>query len=335
MKMVSVVIPVYKAEKHLHYCVDSLTRQDYKAMEIILVDDGSPDESGNICDSCSVKDDRIKVIHKKNGGVSPARNAGIDLARGDYVVFVDSDDYVEPGYIGRLVDAAEKFPNAGQVWCCFQTVAGYNYEEKNVHCKLKDEIEFYTRDQLMTLHNMWLDTMPFNKLYNLELIRHYQLRFDETLSLGEDWLFNLAYIDKLENASIIVIADPLYNYVRVGNESLDRRYREDMLDIYRRLNSTCERYLRQWGISDEQMKLFYDSRFFSYDKVLRNTFCSTKMSKHEMYKWNNRLMKSTEFQDILSKCTCYIHPLYRKAYESGNYRLIHMLDFIHKILREE
>ena len=94
MPIVSVIVPVYKVENVLHYCIDSILNQTYKNFELILVDDGSPDNSGKICDEYAKKDNRIKVIYKENGGVSSARNCGIDAAKGKYVCFVDSDDYV-------------------------------------------------------------------------------------------------------------------------------------------------------------------------------------------------------------------------------------------------
>ena len=105
--MVSVVVPIYRVEKYLRKCVDSLLQQTYKNIEIILVDDGSPDACPEICDELKKTDDRIVVIHKKNGGLSDARNAGIQIANGTYITFIDSDDYVGIHYIETLVKAIE------------------------------------------------------------------------------------------------------------------------------------------------------------------------------------------------------------------------------------
>lgn len=93
--LISVIVPIYKVEKYLQKCVQSIINQTYKNLEIILVDDGSPDNCGIICDKLAERDDRIRVIHKKNGGLSSARNAGIEIANGEYIGFVDSDDYIE------------------------------------------------------------------------------------------------------------------------------------------------------------------------------------------------------------------------------------------------
>ena len=105
--MVSIIMPVYNAERTLKAAVESVVNQSYNAIQIILVDDGSSDKSGAICDEFAARDSRISVIHKKNGGVSSARNSGIDTATGEYLLFIDSDDYLEPAAVGELLNLAE------------------------------------------------------------------------------------------------------------------------------------------------------------------------------------------------------------------------------------
>jgi glycosyltransferase involved in cell wall biosynthesis len=107
--VISIVVPIYKVEKYLDKCVLSLLRQTYTNLEIFLVDDGSPDNCGKMCDDYAQKDNRIKVIHKKNGGLADARNAAIDVATGEWIVFVDSDDYVEPDYVENLFSLTQKY----------------------------------------------------------------------------------------------------------------------------------------------------------------------------------------------------------------------------------
>lgn len=115
-KMISVIVPVYNVEQYLDRCVNSIIHQTYRDLEIILVDDGSPDQCPQMCDEWSKKDNRIKVIHKKNGGLSSARNAGLDIASGDYIAFVDSDDYIDNQMLELMLDAAER--NNAPVVCC-------------------------------------------------------------------------------------------------------------------------------------------------------------------------------------------------------------------------
>ena len=109
MSLISVIVPIYNVEKYLDRCVDSIINQTYKNLEIILVDDGSPDNCLAICDSWAEKDRRIKVIHKENGGVSSARNSALDIASGDYIGFVDSDDWIEPDMYEILIKNAKKY----------------------------------------------------------------------------------------------------------------------------------------------------------------------------------------------------------------------------------
>ena len=109
MSLISVIVPIYKVEPYLRKCVDSIINQSYRNLEIILVDDGSPDNCGAICDEYAAKDSRIKVIHKPNGGLSDARNAGMDIMSGDYVAFVDSDDWIEPNMYERLLQLITEY----------------------------------------------------------------------------------------------------------------------------------------------------------------------------------------------------------------------------------
>lgn len=107
--LLSVIVPVYKVEQYLKRCTDSIRNQTYKNLEIILVDDGSPDDSGRLCDEIAMQDDRIKVIHKKNGGLSSARNAGIEIASGDFITFVDSDDWIDLNIYKKCINIFQRY----------------------------------------------------------------------------------------------------------------------------------------------------------------------------------------------------------------------------------
>lgn len=119
--LISVIVPVYKTEKYLDRCIQSIVDQTYKNLEIILVDDGSPDNCPAMCDAWAAKDGRVQVIHKENGGVSTARNAGISIARGVFFAFVDSDDWIAPNMIRSLLDL-QKESQADVTGCCLETV---------------------------------------------------------------------------------------------------------------------------------------------------------------------------------------------------------------------
>ena len=123
---------------------------------------------------------------------------------------------------------------------------------------------------------------------------------------------------------------PLYNYVRGNDDSLDSKYRKDLLDIYRRLNAECLAYLKKWDMSQEQMEKFYSSQFYLYEKVLRNTMRAPDKTKQEKIKWNSTFMQTDEFKNVLSSRTCYVHPLYLAAYRSGNFTNVLFMDWLHK-----
>lgn len=324
--MVSIIVPAYNCIESLECCVGSIRQQTYTNFELMLVDDGSTDGSGELCDKLAAEDTRIRVIHKPNGGVSSARNAGIDAATGGYITFFDSDDYLEPDYLEALIQAAESNPDCGHIWCCFQTVTGYQKENAAPNYTSAKSLLCYTLQDYMSLHEMWLDAEPWNKLYRTDIVQTAKVRFPEDLSLGEDWLFNLAYIDASANEKIVVVTKPLYNYMRGNDESLDSKYRKDLLNIYRRLNDTCLSYLRKWKLPTEQIEKFYNSRFYLYEKVLRNTMRAPDKTKREKMKWNSTLMQSDEFKASLQTRKCFIHPLYLFAYRSGNFSNVLLAD---------
>lgn len=328
---ISIVLPVYNAKSFLKKSLQSILQQTFLNWQLILVDDGSSDGSGELCDRLAERDERVRVIHKPNGGVSSARNAGIDAATGEYITFCDSDDYLEPDYLEMLLETAKNNSDCGHIWCCFQTVTGYQKENAVPNYSAAEAVQRYTLQDYMTLHEMWLDAGPWNKLYRSDIIKSSDVRFPEDLSLGEDWLFNLAYIDASENDGITVITKPLYNYVRGNDESLDSKYRSDLLDIYRRLNDACLIHLQKWGVSDAQMTKFFDSRFYLYERILRNTMRAPDKSMCEKIRWNNEFLRSAEFREVLRTRECFVHPLYLWAYCSGNFRNVLLADRLCKI----
>ena len=144
--MLSVIIPVYQAEQVLEKCIDSVLAQSFQDLEIILVDDGSTDRSGVICDNYAKQDSRIKVIHKKNAGVSAARNSGLSLASGEYIAFVDSDDYLEPNMYQSMMDKMLKY-NCDVVMCdCIKDFS--DYSEVYTHNIIADDFPNWNREPL-------------------------------------------------------------------------------------------------------------------------------------------------------------------------------------------
>ena len=213
--MVSIIIPVYKVEKYLSKCIESILKQTYFDLELILVDDGSPDKCPEICDTYASKDERVVVIHQKNAGVSAARNAGLEKAKGEYIGFVDPDDWIAPEMYEKMIQAMEN--SEVELVIC-----GYDYydEEYYIDEKRKYRIasdEIINQKELMKRMSDMPPTIRhavWNKLFKTSLLS--EIRFIEGLHSSEDVMFLTEYI-KLVN-KVAIVHEPLYrNLVRKGS----------------------------------------------------------------------------------------------------------------------
>lgn len=210
MSVVSIIVPIYRAEKYLNKCVQSIVDQTYKNLEIILVDDGSPDNCPAICDAWAKKDSRIRVIHQRNGGFSAARNAGLDVATGTYIQFVDSDDWIEPNMVEALVIYAQQ-THADIVRC------GYYEEDGLQHLAFCSTAQTHCPDQNTLIVDLMNDGLMSGALWN-KLYRHSALgetRFRNGYS--EDILFN--YLLLAQEPKVVYVSEAYYHY-RVNNGSV-------------------------------------------------------------------------------------------------------------------
>lgn len=212
---ISVIVPVYNVEKFLTQCIDSILNQDFIDFELLLVDDGSRDKSGKICDEYAHKDHRIRVFHKENGGVSSARNLGIDHATGQYIAFIDSDDYVDADYLSILMNGKD----------ADLTVTGYaklGIGRESGFGSLKKKYSFkestYTDKQFKICLPSILDETPMRspwvKLFKLDIIKRHNLHFDPLIRIAEDAVFVQNYL--LFCHTISFQEGTSYHY-RVGN----------------------------------------------------------------------------------------------------------------------
>lgn len=210
MQLVSVIVPIYNVEQYLPRCIESILAQTYKNFELILVDDGSADNCPQICDDYAEKDFRIKVIHKKNGGVSSARNLGISVARGTYIWFVDSDDYIEPVSLQRLFEVQNS-----------HNAELYVFNNRSV-CELSTEnINDFFRKYYFTYA---LGFEPWNKLYKRDIINANNLQFDTQETIGEDLLFNINYYKAIFSSGvkdIYFVGEDYYHYVERDNSAMN------------------------------------------------------------------------------------------------------------------
>lgn len=260
-KLISVIVPIYNVEKYLTKCIESIINQTYKNLEIILVDDGSPDNCPTICDEYAKKDSRIKVIHKKNGGLSDARNAGLDIATGEYVMFIDSDDFIDidmmKSMMNNMIDN-----NVDLVVCNIKYIydngekVKYNQEDKilDKHEAMKE----YIKDGIV-------QAIACNKLYKKKLISDLRYKVGK---INEDEFFTYKIVDRTDR--IYYNSKPFYKYLQ-RNTSIMGTYSIKRLDAveasYERLNFIKERYPELYV---EEKKNFLNLCISNYEMILKN-----------------------------------------------------------------
>ena len=225
---ISIIVPVYNVEQYLPKCIESILGQTFTDFELLLIDDGTPDQSGIICDEYAKKDTRISVFHKKNGGVSSARNLGLDEARGEWVAFVDSDDFVGEKYLEDLYAGIIKdkigFVMQG-LSICDETGKVFNLKEFE-----RGIIELNQFDLVFAEYDIIKCGFPVSKLYQLEIIRNNNVCFVEQIHMGEDMIFMLEYLQYCNY--IFFIQGSNYNYLRTEKETLSSRYNNYDSEIY-------------------------------------------------------------------------------------------------------
>jgi glycosyltransferase involved in cell wall biosynthesis len=225
---VSIVVPIYKVEKFISRCIDSIINQTYKDIEIILVDDGSPDNCGKIADDYAVEDNRIRVIHKQNGGLSDARNIGTAEAKGKYIFYLDSDDYLEPDTLSRMVDIAV-YKN------CDLVVANYYYtydDHEDLYLSDTECMELFDNyNGLKQLVCGNIQNFAWGKLYRTDIVRKYL--FPKGKLFEDTYWTHLVFAEAMRTA---VIGYPAVHYVQ-RHGSISSEFKYSNLDILDGFNS--------------------------------------------------------------------------------------------------
>jgi glycosyltransferase involved in cell wall biosynthesis len=218
---ISVIVPVYNASSHLEQCLQSILGQTYHGLEVIAVNDGSTDDSGVMLDVFASNDTRLHVYHTKNNGVSAARNLGLSKASGEYIAFVDADDWME---LTMLEQMNQSITAENYDWAICDAIT-WNRAKVDKRLNLDDRHVSVIADRsafLRKLMRFRYDYANWNKLYRASIIHQYNLRFTESLSVWEDLLFNLQYAHFVQCA--VVVGKPLYNY-RILPSSLNHSSR--------------------------------------------------------------------------------------------------------------
>ena len=304
---VSIIVPVYNVEKYLPSCMDSLLNQTLTDIEIILVDDGSPDHCPAICDEYAKKDHRIRVIHKKNEGLGYARNSGLETATGEYIAFVDSDDYVALNTYEKLYKLAtdiktdvvyfnfQRFNDQGDTWES-PTI------QKEVHYRTEEDIRGFLLDMISAgpeeKSDMVIQCSSCCALYRHELIKSLEIRFkSERELISEDMVFNLEFL--LRSEYVMTIPDAFYNY-RVNVSSLSRTMRPDritkgyilyqyLLELLKMNNFGIDGYLRTTKFFIENSR----GRIHQY-------MMQSSLSKGEKMQWLKEVVHYPYWQEIAS-----------------------------------
>lgn len=298
--LISIIVPVYNAEKTIQKCVNSIIKQTYSNIEIILINDGSEDNSLLICKELSLNNKNINVIDSINKGVSSARNIGIENATGKYVMFVDSDDYVDSKWCESLYSIVGKNKFCVCNIYCVDYLTNNIYVENNINEKIKKlKInEFYEVYKLKLLNQ------PYNKIYEKEIIDKYNIRFDENLSLGEDLLFNLDYLQQCNE--IEIVNDRTYFYIKGQNDSLCNKFYPNFYEIQTKIYLKMIDVINSIDISDKQvLKDCYTEFLYSLILSMNNILLNKEYSLIIKVKKIKGILKSSVFDSCLENAEQY------------------------------
>lgn len=255
---ISIIVPVYNSEKFLEKCILSVLNQTFKEFELILINDGSTDRSKEICDYYRNKDNRVKVVHKFNTGVSETRNIGLDISTGEYVCFIDSDDYID----SRMLEELYNYTENGYI----DIIVSGMYFERYDNGSWENKIEYYEAYNIQqikylikNLFESYLLYNPVGKLYKKEIIDIHNIRFDKNMSFGEDPVFNCEFMKYISN--IKNIDKCYYNYVKHGDTSLSIRYDKSKYESNKKMHNELTNLMEYYQIQNEEITLILKQRY--------------------------------------------------------------------------
>jgi len=292
---ISIIVPVYNVIQYLSCCIDSILAQTFPDFELLLIDDGSTDRSGSVCDEYAAKDKRVRVFHKENGGVSSARNLGLDNARGEWVCFVDSDDWVNTEYLQRYYDAVYDS----------SFVLGYvNFPDKKpIH--LTNAMVCESEMVGFILTNKCLEQSgPVCKLFSLKVIKENKLCFPLQIHYGEDAIFFTSYLNCIDKLSAIDYSG--YNYRMVEN-SLSRKYNsfESEWDAFLLWKREMEFLVSKYGeLSEVAKEILWNNRIG--ETFIRCFHCVLRPLKYS-YSVARCYLEAIP-ENLYDEFGCYYHP---------------------------
>lgn len=305
MPKISVIVPVYKVEPYLHKCVDSILAQTFTDFELLLVDDGSPDNCGTICDAYAEQDNRVRVFHKSNGGVSSARNLGLDNAKGEWITFVDADDFIAPAFLEGLyrpiaIGGNVDFVQGGCVNWGREKVVGVN--QKYDYLIDTNPAYVFANIRGLTVSKLFLQT-------NLETVKprsdSQKIRFDEKMKIAEDMAFTLDYLLHVHRYAFV--SETGY-YYRIDNQTSATHNQHNIpyeteLHSFRHLYNSTMAYIEKFHLTDHEAKLRLQQRG---NEVL---YICSNLSKYQQYDKDTRIKcMSKDFLPEQVSLLHYAHP---------------------------
>ena len=330
--LVSVIVPVYNVEKYLKRCLDSIVNQTYKNIEVICIDDGSPDNSINILREFEKKDNRIKIIRQKNMGLSKARNVGIDYSSGKYILFVDSDDCIENNMVELMLKKIED--NKLDLVICGNTYVSADTDIDVVDLKKLEELlpgkvtgeEYF---KIVTSKTNLFTATACNKIYKTEMIKNKKIRFPEG-KLYEDLMFSFKYL--LTCSSVGIVTEAMYNYFIRRDGSITNKINtsdiDDAIFTYKKLNM----FLKEEGFEKILESIEYKDYIFLW--ITRATVFKLVNLTH-IYSWKelniviNSLKQNKDYRalcrEVLSKSSSLRNKICIKTLFLNNKAFIMLL----------
>ena len=262
-EMISVIVPVYKVEQYLDRCINSLVNQTYQNLEIILVDDGSPDRCPEICDQWARRDERIKVIHKPNGGVSSARNAGLEAVQGEWFFFVDSDDFLPENALECLVERQKAY-GADLVCGSFHIIKRGNKSFDKVYPEKVILREDFAENLLFLMTELYGSAC--GKLCRTQIVREHDLSFPMGIPWGEDATFSCRYLSHA--SAVVTTGQCVYHYDMVREDSAVKKYYENINQFAQRLFAVRKAFVL--SVDSGQTALIQELERMYFEEVLRH-----------------------------------------------------------------
>lgn len=299
--LVSIIVSVYNTEQYLSRCIDSVLGQSLTVFELLLVDDGSIDGSGAICDAYAEKDNRVRVFHKENGGVSSARNTGLDNAQGEWAAFVDSDDILPQDALWRLIQLVDD-----ETDMAFGSIRKFDNDNDDLETIDAGEKRTMTIEECLAgfvAPKIWKGDWQrylFNRLYRLSIINGFGLRFRNDIYYKEDGLFVVQYLCRCKN-KVVCVPDIVYLYRQTNNSamgSLATKYNDRLLTNVD-AHGMIFRELKKFGVEKELLVRELKHLFQNYDWIMGIMKSSNDNTLKNRRLLRNRIIKNGGFANYL------------------------------------